>query len=216
MIKKSNIYLLVGENEISKLNKIKKLKNELLSNSIQDFNLQVLSAKALNLKALEEALLFLPVKTKKSLLIIRNVEDLPKECKEKLISYIKKPSPQLILILEATHLDKDIERITKYAQTLYFYSVRQYNTFDLAKAIRNKNQTFALSVLSNLLERGEKPQKILGGLIWQWEQMAKYLSREKIDKGFKILLETDLNIKSSRLTMKTALEISIIKLILLI
>lgn len=214
-IPKANLYLLIGDNEPPKLNKIENLKKETLSGETLEFNLEVLSAKELNLRLLEESLLRLPVKANKRLLIIRNIDELPKDCREKIISYVSKPHPWITLVLEGKSLDKDIEQIANCAQTLYFRKAGSYDVFALGRAIDNKNQVLALDILSDLLLRGEKVQKILGGLIWHWENTERYLSQEKTKNGFEVLLEADLNIKRSLLKPNIALELLVVKLMLL-
>jgi len=212
---KTNVYLFIGENESAKLTKLKNLKTELLSEPCEEFNFEELYAKKLNLKTLEESFLRLPVNTQKRLLIIRGIGNLSKDCNQKLISFIKKPHPRLVLILEANTPSAQINKITPYAQVTHFRKSKAYDVFDLGRAIQSKNQAFALYILSDLLLRGVKPYMLLGALIWQWERMQKSLPRPKINRGFEILLETDLNIKSSRLKIDTALELLVVKLSLL-
>lgn len=211
---KTNVYLFIGDNEPPKLSKIESLKKEILSGETLEFNLETLFAKGLNLKTLEEALLRLPIKATKRLLIIRNIEGLPRDCREKIASYINRPYPWLTLVLEGESLDKEMEAISLRAETLYFRKIKPYDVFALGRAINNKNQALALDILSDLLLRGEKPQKIMGGLIWHWENMEKHISAEKVKKGFEALLEADLNIKRSRLKADIALELLVVKLCL--
>lgn len=208
----TNVYLLIGENEASKLTKLNNLKKEILSANTADFNLETLSAKGLKPKTLQEAFLRMPFKSKKRLLIMRELESLPEDSGEKLISYLRKPHPQMMLILEAASLNKGTERIAPYARLMHFRKTKPYDAFALGDAIRNKNRARALDILSDLLLRGEKPQKIMGALIWKWEMMGRYLPKAKIDKGFDLLLEADLNIKSSRIKIETALELLVVKL----
>ncbi|HDZ76723.1 MAG TPA: hypothetical protein ENH41_01400 [Candidatus Omnitrophica bacterium] len=213
---KTNVYLFIGENESAKLTKLKNLKKELLSAHLQEFNLEELYAKKLDLKTLEESFLRLPVNTEKRLLIIRGIDNLSKDCNQKLVSFIKKPHPHLVIILEANASNAQINKIAPYAQAMHFRKSKAYDVFDLGRAIQGKNQAFALYILSDLLLRGVKPYMLLGGLIWQWERMQKSLSEPEINRGFEILLETDLNIKSGRLKISTALELLVVKLSLLV
>ncbi|PIQ89906.1 MAG: hypothetical protein COV72_00660 [Candidatus Omnitrophica bacterium CG11_big_fil_rev_8_21_14_0_20_42_13] len=215
---KSNIYLLIGENEPAKLNKLNSLQNEFLPAESKDFNLETLYAKKLDPNTLQEALLRIPARVKIRVLVVRGVEDLPKNAKDALIDYMRKPSSRLIIILEAKSLGReDINEFVKYAQVMYFKGAKLYDAFTLARAIKSKNQSFALYVLSDLLLRGVSPQMMLGGLIWQWERMqSEGLAKSKIDKGFEFLLEADLNIKTSRLKANTALELLVVKLAFLV
>ena len=66
MVKKeSPVYLFIGQDSLSKDIRLKKLKEEFLDPQTQYFNLDVLYARELNLKDLQERLLCLPFKAKK-------------------------------------------------------------------------------------------------------------------------------------------------------
>ncbi|MDP1854171.1 MAG: hypothetical protein Q8L26_08245 [Candidatus Omnitrophota bacterium] len=211
---KANVYLIIGDNEILKLNKIESLKKEILSGTANEFNLEILFAEELNLKTLEEALLRLPIKTDRRMLILRNLEDLSKDCRQKIIAYVNKPHPWITLVLEGDITDKEAGQVAACAQIFRFSKVRPPDVFALGRAIDNKNQALALGILSDLMVRGERPQKIMGGLIWHWENTKRRLSPEKIKEGFEVLLEADLNIKLSRLKPNIALELLVVKLCL--
>lgn len=211
---KASIYLIIGDNEIPKLNKIESLKKEILSAETLEFNIEILFAKEIEPAKLEEALLRLPVKTDRRLLIVRNIEDLTKDCRQKIIAYVNKPHPWIALVLEGDITDKEAGQVAARAQIFRFSKVRPPDVFALGRAIDNKNQALALSILSDLMVRGERPPKIMGGLIWHWENTKRSLSPEKIKKGFEALLEADLNIKLSRLKPNIALELLVVKLCL--
>lgn len=208
------VYLLIGDNEIFKLNKIESLKKEVLSSETLEFNLETLFAEEIEPAKLEEAFLRLPVKADRRLLVIRNIEGLNKDCRAKVFAYTNKPYPWITLVLEGNITDKEAAQIAARAQIFRFNKVRPPDVFALGRAIDNKNQALALGILSDLMVRGERPQKIMGGLIWHWENTKRSLSPEKVKKGFEALLEADLNIKLSRLKPNIALELLVVKLCL--
>lgn len=234
---KPNIYLLIGDNETLKLNKIEGLKKEILPAHLFEFNSEVLFAKGLMLAALEEALLRLPArlaakpragsegsnpagislgqKTAGRILVIRNIEKLADDCRQKILDYLNNPYPHLALVLEGDLSDKEAQDISRQAQTFVFRKVKSRNVFDLGRAIDSKSQELALNILSDLLMQGEKPEMLVGGLNWHWENAEKRLTQEKIKKGFEALLEADLNIKRSRLKPNIAMELLVVKLCLI-
>lgn len=210
-----NIYFFIGEDQAFNLNKIKILKEKILPNGTADFNIETLFAKGLSPVIMEEALARMPVEVKKRVLIIRNMHQLSDECCQKLLLCLEGLSPEIVLILEAALETKQMNGFFKYAQVFKLAEKKDYNTFDLCRAIEARKQVFSLTILEDLLLRGENPSKILGGLVWKWENMQKSVAKEKLDKGFEALLEADTNIKLSRIKPEIALELLVTKLTLL-
>ena len=84
MVKKeSSVYLFIGQDTLSKDARLKKLKEEFLSPHTQYFNLDVLYAKELDLKDLQERLLCLPLSP------VRNIEST--SIKNKISKIIENP-----------------------------------------------------------------------------------------------------------------------------
>jgi DNA polymerase III delta subunit len=210
--KEAWLYLFIGQNDFSKNDsskdaKLKEIKKSLLSPALENFNLDTLYAKGLELKELQEKLLCLPVKTKKRLLIIKDAQALKEEVRDFLLEYIKKPPSHLVLILDSGHYDpKDnfIQQLARLAQTFRFKEELRIDAFALGRQIELGRADYALRVLNQLLKEGEKPERILGGLRHSLLRMGG--SPIEMRRRLKILLGCDIEMKSGRLKPAFALE----------
>lgn len=224
MVKReSSIYLLVGQDSLSKDTKLKKIKQEFLKSDIEQFNFDVLYAKELNLKGLQEKLLCLPVKTKKRIIVIKNAEALKEEIKKFIFHYVKNPYEGVILILDINAAprggsganrqkaeDEFIEYISKYSQVYHFKETAPPDTFMLSRYIDRKQPDYALRLLNQLLKNGERPERILGGLRYVCErEVANRLQKRK---RLKLILNCDIDIKTGRLKSTFALEKLVVSL----
>ena len=207
------VYLFIGQDSLSKDIKLKRIKQEFLPGGIEDFNFDILYAKELNLKGLQERLLFLPVKAKKRIIAIKEAQDLKKDIKEFILKYVRKPLPSILLILDITRKEAQeefIERIARYVQICYFKEPLHLDTFALSRQIGLGRADYALRVLNQLLQNGEKPERILGGLRYAWEKSVA--GPLEIRKRLKLLLNCDINIKRGILKPDLALERLVVRL----
>jgi len=208
-----NIYLLIGSDVIAKESQLKKLKQELLSSQLQDFNLDKLYAKEIDLKDIQERFLAIPLNSQRRIIVIKGADYLNAEAQEFFLSYSKKPHQQLVLILDYEHYDyKDgfIKAITRYSRVIRFKETVNPDTFALSRQIELKKTDSALRILSQLLKNGEVPERILGGLRYAWEKsgIEGALARKKL----KFLLNCDIEIKTGRLPPAFALEKLVVSL----
>lgn len=197
-----SLYLFTGQDSFSKDIKLKSIKKEFFAKDIEDFNLDVLYAADLTLIGLQERLLCLPFKAKKRIIVIKEAQALKAEIKDFLLKYVKKLLNQqlILLILDINRQDpKDefIKHISRYSKVLRFQESPPLNTFMLSRQIDLKRTDYALRLLSQLLQNGEKPERILGGLRYSWQKNAFRL---------KLLLNCDIDIKTGRLKPEFALE----------
>lgn len=207
------VYLFAGQDNFSKDLKLKKIKEEFLSEVLKDFNSDVLYAKDASLLILQEKLLYFPLKLKKRILVIKEAGGLKKEIQEFIIKYIKKPDPGIILVLDFQHYDpKDefINSLARYSQLVRFKESIPLSTFTLSRQIQLQRTDEALRVLNELLKNGEKPERILGGLRYAAEKYA--FSPHEGRKRLEILLNCDIEIKTGRLRPDFALEKLVISL----
>lgn len=207
------VYLFVGDDFQAKLNRINELKKEFFSKDTLDFNFDSFDGQNLDLKNLQEALLKLPLKVKKRLLIIKNCQNCPTESKEFLLSYVKNPARNIILILDFQKIDekdKFFYEISKSAKLIRFKETSVEDAFDLQKAISQKKALNAIKILNNLFLQGYRPEQILGSLRYQWEKA--FIEQKDFKKKMELLLEADINIKTTRIKPECALEMLIIKL----
>jgi len=207
-------YLFIGQDSRSKDLKLKRIKEELLPAAVADFNLDVLYARELNLFELQEKLLSLPCKAKKRIIVIKNLEDLKKEeLRNYLLKYLKNPQNQILLILDVDQRDpKDefIRQLSRYSKVFHFQEQLPLDAFTLSRQIELKKPASALRVLNLLLEKGERPERILGGLRYAWER--NFSSPQKVRKALKILLNCDIDIKTGRIKPPFALEKLVVRL----
>jgi len=205
--KESPLYLFIGQDSLAKDIKLKQLKQELLPKEVEQFNADTLYGRELKLVELQENILCLPVKAKKRILIIKVAEELKKDAKGLIINYCRKPSPQLILILDierADSKDEFLSGIARYAQVYRFKEEARVDTFTLSRQIELGRPDYALRVLHNLLQNGERPERILGGLRYAWQRVPS--SHSAARKRLKFLLNCDLDIKTGKLKPAFALE----------
>lgn len=233
MVKKeSSVYLFIGQDSFSKGIKLKRIKEEFLAKEIADFNLDILYAKELNLRDLQERLLYFPlnpvrniaqknnnkivsngVKAKKRIIVIKDAQEIKEDIKEFILKYVKNPPSKILLILDIDRQDpKDefIKRITRYSEIYRFREHLPPDTFTLSRAIDLKKPDYALQVLNQLLQNGERPERILGGLRYTLERGA--LKPLQIRKRLKVLLDCDIEIKTGRLKAAFALERLLVRL----
>ncbi len=214
MVRKvSPTYLFIGQDSPSKDIKLKNLRQEFLSKDIEHFNLDVLYARELNLKNLQEKLLCLPVKAKERMIVIKGAGELKEEIKEFISNYVRKPYEGVILILDVDRQeprDKFINSILRYAQVYHFKETIPPDTFMLSRQIDLRRPDYALRLLYQLLKNGEKPERILGGLRYSCERNITQPLEKR--KRLKLILNCDIEIKTGRLRPPFALEKLVVNL----
>ena len=207
MVKKDSlVYLLVGQESQFCDQLITEIKEEFLPKAFRDFNLDRLYAKGLRLEDIQEKILCLPFKSKKRILIIRNAQQLSPGAKKFLMDYVRGPQPHIILILEIEKRDprdEFVNSVLKYAKSFVKEEPR-LDAFTLAYQIDSRKPALALKVLHQLLEKGERPERILGGLRYSWENRVPNPLETR--KRLKALLACDIDIKTGRLKADFALE----------
>ena len=207
------VYLLLGQDHLSKDLKLKAIKQENLLKGTEQFNFDLLYAKDLALADLQEKLSCLPVKSRKRIVVIREAQNLKPEIKEFILNYAQKPYKQVILVLDADQslkIDEFISRINRLAKTFYFKEVKLPDTFTLSRSVTLRRPDTALRLLNQLLKQGERPERILGGLRYSLERET--LSASEMKRRVKLLLDADIDIKTGRLKPLFALEKLVISL----
>jgi hypothetical protein len=221
MVKKEKpVHLFLGqdimdqENTSLKEKELNKLKAS-LPQKTRDFNLDILHCndRTFNLKALQEKLLFMPTGDAARIVVVRNLQDAEPVVKEFILNYVKDPIPGIILVLDVDKADRKnafIEGISRYAEIRQFRIETQVSTFTLSRLIESRKPAEGLEVLHELLDNGEKPERIMGGLRASWTRYpADPLS---LNKKLKILLQCDLDIKTGRIKPVFALERLVVNL----
>lgn len=205
--------VLIGRDFLAKEEAIHKIKRQLLDIKIESFNLDILYGKELTLEHLQERLLSLPVKSSMRVMVVKCAGELKEEIKEYLSRYIKKPFSHVSLVLDFDFVkfkDKFVKQLVEFCPVRRFGEEIPVNTFALSRQIETKKPAQALRMLHQLLEQGEKPERILGGLRVAAEQNAGYPA--KTARKFKFLLMCDSDIKTGRVKPLFALERLIVRL----
>jgi DNA polymerase III delta subunit len=221
MVKKEKpVYLFLGQDMLDQENSSQKEKElnrlkALLPQKTRDFNLDILHCndRSFSLKALQEKLLFMPTGAAARIVVVRKLQDAEQEVKEFILNYVKNPSSGIILVLDADKIERKnafIEGVSRYAEIRRFRIESQANTFTLSRLIEAQKPAEGLEVLHELLNNGEKPERIMGGLRASWIRYpADPLS---LNRKLKILLQCDLDIKTGRIKPVFALERLIVNL----
>jgi DNA polymerase III delta subunit len=207
------IYLFIGQDSLAKERRISSLKTQFLKEKVRDFNLDILSARGLELKMLQERLLALPVQSPKRVIVLKDAETLKAPVRAFLRQYALKPCLEVILVLDMAQ-DKDedgfIKAISRQAQVSFFPLPTAPDTFSLSRQLARKDAHASLNTLHQLLQAGEKPERIMGGLRYVWEK--EIFSGQRIRRRLKLLLACDVEIKTGRLRPDFALEKLVVEL----
>lgn len=201
------VYLFIGQDSLSKDIQLARLKQELFAKELEQFNLDILYAKELDLIQLQERLSCLPVKAKKRMMVLKDAQDLKDDIKEFFLEYVKTPLHHAAVVLDINRQepkDEFIKRLGRFAKIYRFREASRLDTFALSRQINLNKPDYALRVLNQLLKNGEKPERILGGLRYAWERDASNTLETK--KRLKLLLRCDIDIKTGRIKPLFALE----------
>jgi len=204
--KEQPVYLLTGPDSPSKDSAIHKIKEQFLPQHLQDFNFDRLYASDLRLKDLQERFLSFPVKAKKRVIIIKNAQKLTPDVKAYILKYIQRPAQHLVLILDldtVAYKDAFVRDVARLTRT-YVNEEPRLDTFVLIRQIESRKVGFALKVLRQLLDKGERPERILGGLRHAFENKTHNSLATR--KQLRILLTCDIDIKTGRIKPEFALE----------
>jgi DNA polymerase III delta subunit len=207
------IYLFLGHDNLSKDRQLKLIRQQSLTKETEQFNLDILYAKELNLKNFQERLLCLPVKSQKRIVVVKDAQHLKAEIQEFILKFAKSPAKYIILIFDFSDFDKKdsfLNQLARFSKVFRFKEVFKPDTFMLGRQIALKKADNALRLLNQLLQDGEKPERILGGLRYVWERDA--MSPLEARRRLRLLLNCDIEIKTGRLKPVFALEKLVINL----
>lgn len=208
------MYLLAGEDELAKAEKIQSLKKQLLNPRVEQFNFDIFYGRELTLPLFQEALKRLPVSASSRLLVIKDALGLKDKLREYFLSQLKSLPEGLVIILDISSIPREensfLTQIRKAAKTFNFTAGQDANAFTLARALESRQAGSALNILFDLLKQGERPEMILGALR---SQLTRYAGAKERLKRIALLLEADLNVKTGRLKPPhLALEALVVKL----
>lgn len=214
------IYILFGENQQAKDQKIKSLKDSYLKSSDEKkLDLESLDANKLNSEIFKQALISLPALSKQRVVFVYQCEKLNDHNKELILEFSLSGNESVVLILDFATLDQRTgfsKQLLKTGESFNFSQKEEKNVFAMTREMEAGRTAQALKVMHELIDNGDHPLKLMGGLIWFWGQNKNRLGKERFKKGLLEIQEADINIKRSRLKPEESMEICVTKLSLLI
>ena len=212
-------YLFLGDDEQSKNARISAVRAKIFSSEdARKFDCDILYAGRLSADDLKKSLIALPALSRQRLVIIRSGEKLSKKQKELLLEFCASDQQKTVVILELVSSGRDgfVKSFRKFAKAEEFVHQERENVFALTRMMSARRHADALKVLHALIGAGQHPLQIMGGIVWFWGHKARArVSRDGFEKGLLYLKEADLNIKRSKLSANTAMEVLVAKLCLL-
>lgn len=213
MVAAVSVYLFIGQDNPAKQEKLKEIQNSTLSQGISDFNQDIVYAKDITLRDLQERLLCLPVQSSRRLVVIKQAQQLKEDTKEYILSYAKSPLATVTLVVDMEHReakDSFFDALSRVASIVHFKETRKIDTFDLSRLVEQGKAGEALKILHDLFTSGEKPERILGGLRYA---CAKHtVNRRELSQKLKLLVECDTDVKTGRMKPEIALEKLVVRL----
>lgn len=143
MVEKNGfLYLLIGQDQVAKDLKLKKIREDSLVQDTAAFDQDILHARELTLKLFQERCLLFPVKAKRRLIIIRDAGGLKEEVRESILKDIKALKSKVVLVLDLERLEaKDdfFRQLVKFSQVFSFgFPEARSDTFYFKPADRIK------------------------------------------------------------------------------
>lgn len=211
------IYLLLGDDKDAKDRKIAEIKAKCLADdSALKLDYESLLGAKLDPDVLKKALISLPAVSKRRLILIRSVNKLDTHNKKIILDFIQTENRHAVVILdsdEESGKSSFFNKIHASAKVMRFTTGQsKLNVFDMTRAMDRRDSVGALKILAGLIDDGNHPLQIMGGLVWFWGKLKNKLSREVFKKGLIVLQEADLTIKRSRLKPEYAVEVAVTKL----
>ena len=211
------IYLFTGSDIPAKDQKISEIKAKIFSSrpDAVTFDYEVLDGQRIEPDDLKKSLLTLPVLSAKRMVVIRFVHKLNAHKQKLILEFAQSKQDKTELVLdtdEAEPANAFYTQLGRQAKSFSFSKGSKQNVFDVTNAISARNPIEALQILARLLDDGNHPLQILGGLVWYWGRMRGRVSKDKFFSGLVVLQEADVNIKRSRLNSEHAVEVAVTKL----
>ena len=200
-------HLFIGSDPVAKDARLKQLKREYIAPGAADFNTDNLYAKDITLKDLQERLQSLPVNSPNRIVIIRDARNLKSDCKEYLAVYAKTPYKGVVLVIDIEPQDKRdafVAQMQRVSNVERFKEEARPDTFILCRQIEARKADAAVRILHQLLDGGEKAERIMGGMRYSWAHSG--LGAAQAGRRLRLLLACDREIKTGMLKPVFALE----------
>ena len=212
--------LLFGSDRQAKDQRIFQIKNRwLTSPEAHSFDFDIFYASKLDLDSFQQSLVALPVSAEKRVVILHDCEKLVARAQDFLKSYISKVSSSVILVLDTDASDLKLvffKSILPHVELLKFGFSSPKSIFDVTKAMSQNQPSEALKLLRDVMDDGQHPLQLIGGILWFWKNQPLKLAAGRKEKGLRLIQEADLNIKRSRMMPEQSVEVLVVKLCSLI
>ncbi|MFZ2385775.1 MAG: hypothetical protein WBE75_06205 [Candidatus Omnitrophota bacterium] len=205
------VYVFAGDDASGKSIHLNQLKETFLPADIRAFNYDVFYGNELVLQSFQERLLSIPVNSPRRMIVLKNAGALSAAARKFVSDYAAAAHKSVLLVVDFERFDpKDtfFSSLCGHGRLFRFSEEQHTDAFALAGLMRSGRAADALKALHKLIEGGEKPERILGGVRYscrKWEA-------ERSAAAFKEILRCDLEIKTGRLKPLFALERLIITL----
>ncbi|MGE5279923.1 MAG: hypothetical protein ACM3L6_04180 [Deltaproteobacteria bacterium] len=213
-----------GSEEPAKHRKLALLEKKLFPPALRELNTNVFYAddKELTPAALQEACACLPTQgARQRLVVVRSAHRLTAPVLQVLCAIAQETGPAPCAVLVDVSPPREGEKVVAAltqagARLERFKSDAAPSVFDLGAAIMDRRPQAALRVLADVLEDRQKPEKLMGALLWQWEKgrKSRRISPQGYQKGLALMAETDRRLKTSsaRRQGRLLLELLVVKL----
>jgi len=140
------VYLLHGDNEFLKQEKVRELVEQLVDPATRDFNLELLRAGDLEASRLSAALDALPVMANRRVVVLRDAGALKKDARSVLDRYLVRPSADMVLVLVTAPGSKIDATLMERASTV---EIRQLTEDEAVKWVIARATALNSSIMEN-------------------------------------------------------------------
>ncbi len=212
------VYLFLGDKFEVKEQKITELRRKILASAdAEKFDFEQFDGAKLDPAAFKKALVSLPVFAKQRVVLLRNLHKLSTHNQTLIMDFADSNEASCVVIGDCPAPSQKgfLKKLALKAKVLDTGTAKKLNVFDMTRSIERQQTRDALKTLSVLLDDGNHPLQIMGGLVWFWGRNKNKMSPVNFQKGLRELQMADLNIKRSKLQPDHAVEILVTKLCVL-
>ncbi len=210
-------YLLLGTDHQKKSREIRALRDALLPGpDAREFDYSALYGHKLSAKELKETLIQLPALAAQRLVVLFEAHKLDAQALEILAEFLQLDQAATAVVVESDAWGRSAAAVKKLAAhvTIQGDAVEvKGNVFDVTTCVARGQAAGAVASLRALLERGDRPLLLMGGIVWFWGNKARgRVSSAAFEKGLQYLQEADVWMKRTKIQSEYALEVLVTKL----
>jgi DNA polymerase-3 subunit delta len=179
--KEQSVYLLAGSEQFLKERNIAQIKTKFLDKEYGDFNFNIFYAGSASAQRILECANTAPFLGRKRVVLVRQIENFSSAEEEILLSYLKTPHKQTILILETaqSNLQQSFFRqICKYARLIFCHSPQGNQLFVWIKSrLDSQGKKIEKKALQLLLENVSNNLQLLASYL---DNLILYIGKRKL------------------------------------